>query len=380
MKLVLTPEQSGFVAALHDLFADACPPALVRQLKEPDSDGFPPKLWEALIGVGAFGLTVDPDHGGSGASVYELGLLFGEAGRVLCPTIVYSTLIFGVAAERLADAEQAKRLLPGLARGDIMATTAMWNPADASNTRPAFTAERVDGGWSLTGEQSFVPNAQLATMVLVTARTETLGEPSRVLGFFAEPGGPGWSAVPLRTMAGDKQARVVLQNFFVPDAQTVTGPDGAGIPPADLAWIASTAVALQCMEMVGGATAVLERTVDYLKVRQQFNRPLASFQAAQHMVANIRMAVDGARLTATQAIWWLSRGQAAPRAVAIAKMHCSEAYKRATLDAHQLHGGMGFVTETDLHLWSERAKATEIQGGTADVAAGWLQRELGLTG
>ncbi len=93
----------------------------------------------------------------------------------------------------------------------------------------------------------------------------------------------------------------------------------------------------------------------------------------------MRMAVDGARLTANQAMWWLSRGQAAPRAVAIAKMHCSEAYKQATLDGHQLHGGMGFVTETDLHLWSERAKATEIQGGTADVAAGWLQRELDLT-
>jgi alkylation response protein AidB-like acyl-CoA dehydrogenase len=379
MELVLTSEQEGFVSSLRDLFADGCPPTLVRQMKEPDSDGFPPKLWEALTGVGAFGLIIDPDHGGSGASVYELGLLFGEAGRVLCPTIVYSTLIFGVAAQRLADTEQAKRLLPALGRGEIKATTAMWNPADASDTRPAFAAERVEGGWSLSGEQAFVPNAQLADLVLITARTETLGEPTRVFGFFAEAGGAGWSAVPLRTMAGDKQARVVLDNFFVPDAQTITGPDGAGIPAADLAWIASTAVALQCMEMVGGATAVLERTVDYLKVRHQFNRPLASFQAAQHLVANIRMAIDGARLTANQAIWWLSRGQAAPRAVAIAKMHCSEAYKQATLDGHQLHGGMGFVTETDLHLWSERAKATEIQGGTADVAAGWLQRELDLT-
>ena len=379
MQLVLSSEQSGFVSSLRDLFADACPPSLVRQIKEPDSDGFPPKLWDALAGVGAFGLTADPDLGGSGASVYELGLLFGEAGRVLCPTIVYSTLIFGVAAQRLADAEQAKRLLPALARGEIRATTAMWNPADASDLRPAFTAERVEGGWLLSGEQAFVPNAQLASMALVTARAETLGEPSRVLGFFAEPGGPGWSAVPLRTMAGDKQARLLLENFFVPDAQTITGPDGAGIQSADLAWIASTALALQCMEMVGGATAVLERTVEYLKVRHQFNRPLASFQAAQHLVANIRMAIDGARLTANQAIWWLSRGQAAPRAVAIAKMHCSEAYKQATLDGHQLHGGMGFVTETDLHLWSERAKATEIQGGTADVAAGWLQRELDLT-
>jgi alkylation response protein AidB-like acyl-CoA dehydrogenase len=379
MKLVLTPEQNGFVSSLRDLFADVCPPALVRQLKEPDSDGFAPKLWDTLVGVGAFGLILDPEHGGSGASLYELGLLFGEAGRVLCPTIVYSTLVFGVAAQRLADEEQAERLLPALAGGDIRATTAMWNPADARDVRPAFTAERVQGGWSLSGEQAFVPNGQLANMVLITARTESIGAPGRVLGFFAEPGGPGWAAVPLRTMAGDKQARLILENFFVPDARAITGPDGAGIPSADLTWIASTAVALQCMEMVGGATAVLERTVEYLKVRHQFGRPLASFQAAQHLVANIRMAVDGARLTANQAIWWLSRGQDAPRAVAIAKMHCSEAYKLATLDGHQLHGGMGFVTETDLHLWSERAKATEIQGGTADVAAGWLQRELDLT-
>jgi alkylation response protein AidB-like acyl-CoA dehydrogenase len=94
----------------------------------------------------------------------------------------------------------------------------------------------------------------------------------------------------------------------------------------------------------------------------------------------MRMAIDGARLTANQAAWWVGRGQLAPRAVAIAKMQASEAYKWATLTAHQLHGGMGYVRETDLHLWSERAKATEIQGGTADVAAGWLQRELGLAG
>src|ERR1700761_1441427 len=168
MELVLSSEQSGFVSSLRDLFADVCPPSLVRQIKDPDSGGFPPKLWEALVGVGAFGLTADPDLGGSGASVYELGLLFGEAGRVLCPTIVYSTLIFGVAAQRLADTEQAKRLLPALARGEIRATTAIWNPADASDLRPAFTAERVEGGWLLSGEQAFVPNAQLASMALVT--------------------------------------------------------------------------------------------------------------------------------------------------------------------------------------------------------------------
>jgi alkylation response protein AidB-like acyl-CoA dehydrogenase len=379
MKVVHTPEQSEFISSLRDLFAAACPPALVRQMKEPDSDGFPAHLWDALTGVGAFGLALDPEFGGEGAGLYELGLLFGEAGRVLCPTVVYSTLIFGVAAQRLADADQAKRLLPALARGEIKAATAMWNPADASDTRPAFTAERAAGGWTLRGEQLFVPNAQLADVVLVTARTEASGEPGRVFGFLAEPGAAGWLAEPMRTMAGDKQARLVLEDYFAADAQTIAGPGGAGLSAADLGWVASAAVALQCMEMVGGATAVLERTVDYVMVREQFNRPIASFQAAQHHVANMRMAIDGARLTAEQAVWWLGRRQSALREVAIAKMQCSEAYKWATLNSHQLHGGMGFVRETDLHLWSERAKTTEIQGGTADVAAGWLERELDLT-
>jgi alkylation response protein AidB-like acyl-CoA dehydrogenase len=380
MKLVHTPEQRDFTTALRDLFTDACPPSLVREIKTADSDGFPTRLWQALAGMGGFGLTIDPEFGGEGTGLYELGLLFTEAGRVLCPTVVYSTLVFGVAAQRLADPGQAKRLLPALARGELKATTALWNPADASDIRPAFTAERSKGGWTLSGGQPFVQNAQLADVVLVTARARTFTEPDRVLAFFVRPGASGWLAQPMRTMSGDKQARLALDDYFVADADTFTGPDNGGIPGSDLSWIANAAVALQCMEMTGGATAVLDRTVEYVKVREQFGRPIASFQAAQHHVANMRMAIDGARLTATAATWWVGTGQLAPRAVAIAKMQASEAYKWATLTAHQLHGGMGYVRETDLHLWSERAKATEIQGGTADVAAGWLQRELGLAG
>jgi alkylation response protein AidB-like acyl-CoA dehydrogenase len=380
MKLVHTPEQRDFMAALRDLFADACPPSLVRAIKAADSDGFPAPLWQALTQMGAFGLAIREELGGEGAGLYDLGLLFTEAGRVLCPTIVYSTLVFGVAAQRLADPDQAKRLLPALARGEVKASVALWNPGDAGDTRPAFTAERTEGGWTLRGDQLFVPNAQLADVLLVTARTQAFTEPGRVLAFFVRPGAPGWSAEPMQTMSGDKQARLALADYFVADADAVTGPGGAGIGSSELTWIANAAVALQTMEMVGGATAVLDRTVDYIKVREQFNRPIASFQAAQHHVANMRMDIDSARLTSSQATWWVGTGQPATRAVAIAKMKASEAYKWATLTAHQLHGGMGFVRETDLHLWSERAKATEIQGGTADVAAGWLQRELGIAG
>ena len=380
MKLVNTSEQNDFTSALRDLFTDACPPALVREMKTADSDGFPARLWQSLAEMGAFGLAVEPEFGGEGAGLYELGLLFSEAGRALCPTVVYSTLVFGVAAQRLAGPDQAKRLLPALARGELKATTALWNPADAGDVRPVFTAERAEGGWTLTGQQLFVANAAVADVVLLTARVQNFTEPGRVLAFFAKPGGPGWLTDPVRTQSGDKQARLALDNFFIADADAFAGADDDGIDETDLHWVANAAVALQCMEMAGGAVAVLDRTVDYIKVREQFNRPIASFQAAQHHVANMRMAIDGARLTANQAVWWIGTGRLAPRAVAIAKMQASEAYKWATLTAHQLHGGMGYVRETDLHLWSERAKATEIQGGTADVAAGWLQRELGLAG
>lgn len=201
MRLVNTPEQRDFTRSLRDLFTGACPPSLVREMKAPGSDGFPAPLWKALAGTGAFGLAVDAEYGGDGAGLYELGLLFAEAGRALCPTVVYSTLAFGVAAQRLARPGQAKRLLPALARGELRAATALWNPADAGDTRPAFTAERADGGWTLRGERLFVADARLADVVLVTATARGFAEPGRVLAFFARPGGPGWHAEPLRTMS-----------------------------------------------------------------------------------------------------------------------------------------------------------------------------------
>jgi alkylation response protein AidB-like acyl-CoA dehydrogenase len=145
-----------------------------------------------------------------------------------------------------------------------------------------------------------------------------------------------------------------------------------------LRWVSNATLALQCMEMVGGASAVVDRTVEYTKMRHQFGRPIASFQAAQHLAADMWLALQNARMSAHAAMWWVSRGDTATRAVAIANMHCSAAYKQISWTAHQLHGGMGFVKETDLHLWSERAKITEVRGGSADVAARWLQAELGL--
>ena len=144
---------------------------------------------------------------------------------------------------------------------------------------------------------------------------------------------------------------------------------------SELRRVANAAVALLCLDLVGVAEAVLQRTVDYIKMREQFGRPIASFQAAQHLVADMHIALAAARLAAQSAVFWIGRGRTATRETAIAKMRAA-AVKKITLDAHQLHGGMGYVLDTDLHLFSERARVLATLGGGADVAAQWLADEM----
>jgi alkylation response protein AidB-like acyl-CoA dehydrogenase len=372
MKLVATAEHVALRTALRELLDEHCPTTLVRELKLTGRESVPTGLWAALRDAGMLGMAVDERHGGGGASLYELGLFFTEAGRVLCPALVYDTLIFGVALERLGTEEQQATYLPALAGGTLRAGTALWNASDAGDLRPRLTARRVDGGWSLTGRLDYLANAEHAEVVLVSATVEN----GQTIGVLARPGGEGWRAEPRTGIAGDPVSSVELADVAVADAD-VLGTDGLG--ETDLRWVAQVGSALQCMEMVGGTAAVIDQTVAYVKNREQFGRPIASFQAVQHHVADMRIALDSARLSAAHAIWRLDRGGLATRAVAIAVMHASEAYRWATLTCHQLQGGMGFVRVTDLHLWSERAKVTEVLSGTADVAAGWLQKELGLT-
>jgi alkylation response protein AidB-like acyl-CoA dehydrogenase len=378
MDLTPSTEQLELGHVLRDLFTRACPTTLVREMHDSGSDGFPKGLWDALATTGVFGIALDPDYGGEGATKFDLGVVFQEGGRALCPSIVYTTLLFGIALERIGTPAQKAEHLTALSAGRLKASLAMWNPSDAHDHRPTLVATRAEDGWLLNGRLGFVQNAELADQLLVTASSTAPHEPSRTLGFLISAGRPGWTSQAQTTITRDPLSEVVLTDYLVPQASVLSGADGTGLASDDLMWIANAAVALQCMEMVGGTSAVLDQTVEYVKVREQFGRPIGSFQAVQHMVADIRIAYDAARLAATQATWWMSRGETAGRAVAIAKMQASDTYKWATLNCHQMQGGMGYVLDTDLHLWSARAKLTELLGGNADVAAGWLQSELGL--
>lgn len=368
MKTILSAEQREFAAALRALLAAENPVSLVRALDEPGADRRTPALWKAVADAGVFGLAIAEEYGGAGGSLDDLAVFCTEAGRALCPTTVHSTVHAALAIDQLGSPEAKTAWLPPLASGTLRATTALWNARDAARIAPPLRADPDSNRWRLNGTADYVADADVADLIVVSAASLRAERP---LVFLVDAHGGGVTVEPL-DMVGGHRAFTVRFDDAVAAGDAVL--DGATVP--GLRRLANTAVALGSLDLVGVGQAVLDRTVDYTKLRHQFGRPIASFQAAQHLIADMHIALAAARLAAHAAVFWLGRGRTASRETAIARMHAATAARLITLDAHQLHGGMGYVTETDLHLWSERARLSATLGGGADVAASWLQESM----
>jgi alkylation response protein AidB-like acyl-CoA dehydrogenase len=329
-----------------------------------------------LADAGILGLATAEEFGGSGAGMNELGVFSVEAGRALCPMVVHSTLHATRAIDWLGGVDARRAWLPALSSGAARGTTALWNPRDAANIAPVLRAQRVDdagGRWRLSGAVDFVADADVADLLVVSAETD-----GRTTGFVVDPAAAGISVEPVAMMGAHRAFTVSFDDVAIDDPTRVLG-GAQGLADNDLRRVANAAVALLCLDLVGVAEAVLQRTVDHTKLREQFGRPIASFQAAQHLVADMHIALAAARLAARSAVFWIGRGRTATRETAIARLRAAEV-KRITLDAHQLHGGMGYVVDTGLYRYSERARVLSTLGGGADVAAKWLEGEMNWEG
>jgi alkylation response protein AidB-like acyl-CoA dehydrogenase len=372
MKLLPSQDERDLASMLRALFSAECPPGLVRELRDTDHRQMPDGLWKSLAAAGVFGLVLPEEYGGANGTLSDLGVFCVEAGRVLCPTIVHGTLQAGLAIQLLGGPDQHGAWLPSLAAGKLSATTCLSSAQDAAIIAPTLRARsEATGRWRLSGAADFVADADLADYLVVSAAD---AGNRQTLAFVVPLAADGVRFEALQLMGGHRAFRIRFDDVDVADRHAVlAGPDGTGVTEQDLRRVANTGVALASLDLVGVSEAVLQRTVDYTMARRQFGRPIASFQAAQHVVANMHIALAAARLAANSAVFWIGRGQIATRETAIARMHAATAAKSITLDAHQLHGGMGYVVETDLHLFSERARVLSTLGGGADVAATWLE-------
>ena len=293
----------------------------------------PDAQWKALADAGVLGLPVD-------GGLTDVGIFCVEAGRALCPRVVQSTMYAALAIDWLGVGSD---WLPRLTSGDARGTYALFDPRDASV------------GLTVSGAADFVTDADVADVIIASTSS----------GVMAVDTSTGVSVEPVPTMGG-------YPAFSVRFDDAAAGVD---VDAARLRRLANAIVALDCLDLVGVGEAVVERTVEYTKMREQFGRPIASFQAAQHLVADMHIALAAARLAAQSAVFWIGKGRTATRETAVARMRAAEV-KKITLDAHQLHGGMGYVVDTGLYKFSERARILSTLGGGADIAATWLENEM----
>jgi alkylation response protein AidB-like acyl-CoA dehydrogenase len=384
MDLGLSEVQQMLKNSARDFLSRECPSTLVRAMED-DPRGFTDELWRHLVSLGWTGLAFPEQYGGTGGSFLDLAVLLEEMGRALAPGPFFSTVVLGgLTVLDAGNGQQKADIIPQICQGQLRLTLALTEPsATYEPWGVATTATRRGNGYILDGIKLFVPDAHAADLLVVVARTSvpspSTGEgqdggepdPSQGITLFLVPAGvPGLKITPLNTIASDKQCEVVLNQVNVP-ASSVLGQVGGGWPV--VRQTLQRAIAGKCLEMVGGAQAVLDMTVEYAKQRAQFGRPIGSLQAIQHHCANMAADVEGSRHLAYQAAWRVSEGLPADREVSMAKAWVSGAYQRVCATAHQCHGAIGFTKEHNLQLYSRRAKVQELSYGDSN-----FHKELAL--
>ena len=369
--LALSAEQEALRTSARAFLQRSCPPELVRRVGAPGSDGHDADLWRGMAELGWVGLAFPEAVGGGGGSLLELAVVYEEAGRVLVPTTLYSTVEAALLIDRVGG-EAPRSLLPAVVAGERIVSLAYHEEGMASSPDGLATTAMVEGeAVVVDGTKLFVPNAGVADDLVVVARDPAATGAGAVRLVVVPTTAPGVRRSRLATFAHDAQHEVSFAAVRLP-ADSVLADGSTDAWPV-VEEVRRIATALHCVEMVGGARAVLDRTVQYVTDRVQFGRPIGSFQAVQHHVADLSTRIDAAGLAAWQAVWRCSLGSDAPAeagsleaAVAIAKVAAGDAYVETTLMAHQLHGGIGFTDDHDLHMWSDRARAAALAFGTRE--------------
>ncbi|MFV2178650.1 acyl-CoA dehydrogenase family protein [Actinomadura sp. LOL_016] len=349
MSLAITEEQRALREALRDLLADACPaPAVLAAMETPD--GTDRGLWDALSReLGLPGLLVPEDLGGAGLGVPELVLVQEELGRALPCVPAFSTAVLAplVLLHTAAAGEDAARdRLAAIAAGETLVAVALGD--DPSRWGGGYGEVAATRAGTLTGWASYVPDGHIADALLVTARDPAGGTAL----YEADAARADRAMLPALDLTRP-MARLELRD--VP-GRLVARDAGDGLARAlDLALVALAA------EQVGGAQRCLDLAVRHAGTREQFGRPIGSFQAVRHLCADMLRAIEPARSAVRHAAA-CDPGDL-PEQAALVKAHCPEVYFAAACEAIQIHGALGFSWEHELHLHYKRAKSGQLLFG-----------------
>ena len=343
MEFGLSESQQLLKDNARKFFAGECSMEEVRRLMETET-AYDRGLWAKMVEQGYTGVLFSEEWGGVGLGAVELILLMEEAGRALVPGPLFSTVaLAGVMIDRVADADGKKKYLAPICSGEARSTVAI---LEAHANWDLTDFDIVSSNGRLMGEKLFVPDAKVADFLLVVTREGV---------FVADRKAPGITMEPMAMMDRTrKMYSVRFSNTPVERLGTLTAVAEA----LDVARAALVA------EMVGGMQRTLDITVEYAKMRKQFGKSIGTYQAVQHQCADMYLETESARSAVYYAAWALEQHTPdAAVAVSIAKMYASDAARMVGNRGIQVHGGMGFTWENDLHLYYKRAKASETALG-----------------
>jgi alkylation response protein AidB-like acyl-CoA dehydrogenase len=366
MDFGFSQEQELLRATARKFLENECTSGFVRaRMEEPA--GVTDDFWAKLAEQGWLGLIYPEEHGGSGLGFVDLTVLMEEMGRVVMPGPFFSTMLLGGLAIREAgSAAQKKEWLTRIALGRAKTALAWTEPSarwDAAGVTCA--ARETKDGFVLNGTKLFVLDAHLADVLVVVVRTNEGRTPEEGTSLLLVP--KGTRGVEVKLLPTMDQTRKLCEVSFkdaaVP-ADALMGPKGGAWPP--LARVVERATVALCAEMCGGAQRVLDMTTDYAKIRIAFGKPIGTYQGVKHKAADMLVDVENAKSLTYYAAWAVDENAPeAALAASMAKAYVTDAYRKVAGAGIQLHGGIGFTWEHDLHLYFKRAKSSEFTFGDA---------------
>jgi alkylation response protein AidB-like acyl-CoA dehydrogenase len=356
MDLDFTPEQD----LLRDSVRRACERHsgldVVRKL-ENDPIGYSTELWQQLGDLGVTGLVIDEQHGGSGMSMVDAAVVYEEFGRAIVPSphFVSAVLAAGLVGRSSNEALKSD-LLPRIASGESIVTVASLEPDNGfAPSGVQLKATRNGDGWTLNGAKRHVPFAQASSAMIVLARADEGRDESGIVALVVDTTGSGVTLTQQLTVASDAQFRVDFDNAAA--SAVVHEPGGAWSAWHETMLDGATLLAAQA---AGGARAALQLARDYANTREQFDKPLAAFQAISHYLADAVTTVDGAQTLAWEAAWARSEGRSIDTLAPMAKSYACQTFRKVTATAVQIFGGNGFTVEFDIQLYFRRAKSMQL--------------------
>jgi isovaleryl-CoA dehydrogenase len=380
MDFSLTDTQADFVDAIRDFCRRECGTqeqraSLTAGYTEAHSD----ELYRRIADLGWLGVTIPEDYGGSGGGMLDACLFMEETSRGLAPIGGYATtLIVAGATQRFGTEEQKRDVLGGIAGGDVEAI-AMTEPEAGSDVGSLKTsAERVNGGFVLRGQKVFCSNARIARHILIVCRTSAGEDKHQGLSMIWIPAdAPNMRIDPIDTMGGRETAHLYLDE--------VEAPEEALLGELDQGWTQLMAGLnverlILAATMLGIGRRAFDDALAYVKERHQFGRPIGSFQALQHRLADLATELEAARL---MTYWVASKvdqdpDRMLPREASMVKLLVTETAQKAALEGMQMMGGYGYSSEYDMERLVRSTLVATIYGGTSEIQRNIIAKTLGL--